>query len=75
MRQGRKMASLETLQKVTTNQANYVVVTDIDIPFGSMVGLMIKWAFAAIPAGIVIGLIFGGIYLLFAIFILGLLHH
>lgn len=27
-----------------------VVVTDFDMPFGSMVGFMIKWSIAAIPA-------------------------
>jgi hypothetical protein len=70
-----KLASLETIQKEANDDITDVSVTDVDIPFGSMVGLMIKWAFAAIPAGIVIGLIFGGFYLLFAIFILGLLHH
>ena len=31
-----------------------VVVTDIDIPFFSMVNFMVKWAFAAIPATIII---------------------
>lgn len=32
-----------------------VRVADIHMPFGSMVGFMIKWAFATIPALIVIG--------------------
>ena len=47
-----------------------VVVTDIKIPFASMVILMVKWAIAAIPAlfilfviggllSMVLGLIFG----------------
>jgi hypothetical protein len=27
-----------------------VTVVDIDMPFGSMVGFMVKWALAAIPA-------------------------
>lgn len=31
-----------------------VRVVDFDMPFGSMVALMIKWAFASIPAMIVI---------------------
>lgn len=33
-----------------------VVIVDIRVPFGSMIVLMIKWAFAAIPAAIVIAL-------------------
>ena len=31
-----------------------VVVVDIDIPFWSMVTLMVKWAIAAIPAFIIL---------------------
>ena len=36
-----------------------VIVTDLDMPFFSMVGFMIKWAIAAIPAAIILGIIFG----------------
>ena len=46
----------------TTRQA--VVVTDIHMPFSSMVIFMVKWAIAAIPALIiltVIGALFWGI--------------
>ena len=32
-----------------------VVVTDFDMSFGSMVGFMVKWAFASIPAMLIIG--------------------
>jgi hypothetical protein len=32
----------------------YVVVTDIKIPFMSMVVLLVKWALAAIPAMIIL---------------------
>ena len=34
-----------------------VVVTDIKMPFGSMVVFMIKWAIAAIPAFIILALL------------------
>jgi len=34
-----------------------VVVTDIKIPFGSMIVLMVKWAVATIPALIILILI------------------
>lgn len=34
-----------------------VVVTDIKIPFGSMVVLMVKWAIATIPALIILSVI------------------
>ena len=33
---------------------NEVVVTDIQMPFGSMVVFMIKWSIAAIPAAIIL---------------------
>ncbi|MBT9437556.1 MAG: hypothetical protein GAS50_00020 [Desulfobacterales bacterium] len=46
-----------------------VTVTDIQMPFGSMVVFMIKWAIASIPAAIILFLIasvfavvFGGIF-------------
>lgn len=34
-----------------------VVVTDIAMPFGSMVVFMVKWAIAAIPALLILGLL------------------
>jgi len=42
-----------------------VVVTDIDMPFWSMVVFMVKWALASIPAGIVLlvtGLLLYGMF-------------
>jgi len=36
------------------DNAQQVIVTDIKIPFLSMVVLMVKWALAAIPAVIVL---------------------
>lgn len=35
-----------------------IAVVDIDIPFWRMVAIIIKWAFASIPAVIVISIIF-----------------
>jgi len=35
-----------------------VVVTDFEMPFGSMVKLMVKWAIATIPAAIILFLIY-----------------
>ena len=52
-----------------SNGRQEVVVTDIKIPFLSMVVLLVKWALAAIPALIilflifsVLGAIFGGLF-------------
>jgi len=41
------------------NETQKVIITDFKMPFFSMVTFMIKWAFAAIPAMIVIGIVFG----------------
>ena len=43
---------------------NDVVIKDIQMPFWSMVTFMVKWAFAAIPAIIIIGIfiaVFAGV--------------
>lgn len=37
--------------------ANEVIVTDIKIPFLSMVILMVKWAIASIPALIILAIL------------------
>ena len=40
-----------------SDEYSRVVVTDIKIPFGSMVVLMVKWAVATIPALIILSVI------------------
>jgi uncharacterized membrane protein YdjX (TVP38/TMEM64 family) len=55
------------------NHVQEIVVTDVKIPFVSMVVLLVKWALAAIPAIIILvsisvaismifGALFGGMY-------------
>jgi len=49
-----------------------VAIADIQIPFWRMVAILVKWSFAAIPAAIIIGIIyailFGAIgYVLYAL--------
>ena len=39
-------------------QAHPVHITDIEMPFASMVGFMVKWAIAAIPALLILGVLF-----------------
>jgi hypothetical protein len=51
-----------------------VVVTDIKMPFLSMVVFMIKWAIASIPAIIILTLLFGLFSMLFGGMISGM-HH
>jgi hypothetical protein len=43
------------------NEIQQVIITDIKMPFFSMVVFMVKWALAAIPALIVIGIIFAAL--------------
>jgi hypothetical protein len=49
-----------------TNHSQDVVVTRIDIPFLTLVGFMVKWMIAAIPAVIIFMLIMGFILSLLA---------
>jgi hypothetical protein len=44
-----------------------VIVTDVDMPFGSMVVFIIKWTLASIPALIILWLIFVVIFILLAL--------
>lgn len=49
------------------NEIQSIKITDIDISFGQMVILMIKFSFASIPALFFIAMISGIIALLFSI--------
>ena len=42
------------------------VITDIQIPFGRMVAIILKWMLASIPAMILMYLIMFGIMIIFA---------
>ena len=48
-----------------TGPGNPVTIVDIDIPFGRLVGIFIKWGIAAIPATIALSVITGLIISLF----------
>ena len=56
------MTQQHAQQQVATRQEakpiRKVVVTDVDISFGNMVMLLIKFALASIPAAIIVGLLF-----------------
>jgi hypothetical protein len=51
-----------------------VVVTDIKMPFMSMVVFMIKWAIASIPAFMLLSILFGIFAMIFGGFMSGF-HH
>lgn len=59
-----KPSAADWLAQEPKEAATRVTVVDINMPFGSMVGFMVKWAIAAIPAIVilfVIGVVLFGI--------------
>ncbi|HEV7591107.1 MAG TPA: hypothetical protein VGO40_23555 [Longimicrobium sp.] len=52
---------------------NNVVITDVDIPFGRLVGLILKVMLASIPAYIILFIIFAILSAMFSGLILGLI--
>lgn len=49
------------------NKTQRVVVTDIDIPFGSMVNFLVKGAIAVIPAIIILAILGAFLTFVFAV--------
>lgn len=49
-----------------TTAASSVTITDIDISFWNMVGLLVKLSFAVIPAALIIAVIWFGLGILFS---------
>jgi len=54
---------------MSSDQGQPVVVSNVKMPFGSMVVFMVKWTLASIPAliilaliGAVLGAVFGGLF-------------
>jgi hypothetical protein len=66
------MTEQNKLPRVIIPVTGTIVVRDFDMPFGSMVGFMIKWAIAAIPAFIVLAVI-GGIGSIFFVMFLAVI--
>lgn len=56
-------------------EKNEVIVTDIKMPFMSMVVFMIKWAIASIPAIIILTILFTVIMGMFGGLMGGLMSH
>jgi len=67
---------VEQFIKVTrVNEPQTVVVTDISMPFGSMVIFILKWTLAAIPALFILGGIAFLIWLFFFVALVGAMSH
>ncbi|MGX9367303.1 hypothetical protein ACTVJH_14895 [Desulfoplanes sp. PS50] len=47
-------AKQKAKQKAQAENTQYVIVTEIDIPFSKLVGFLVKLAIAAVPAGIIV---------------------
>jgi hypothetical protein len=52
--QARTLEGLSALGRRSAAEAMDVYVTNVTMPFWAMVGFMIKWSIAAIPAGIIL---------------------
>ena len=52
-----KHQTFQVQKKASTTSSGEVVIVDVKMPFWSMVVFMVKWAFAAIPAMIIIGVV------------------
>lgn len=50
----RKNSSVSPSPSYESSESNEVVVTDIKMPFWSMVWFMVKWSIASIPAFIIL---------------------
>jgi hypothetical protein len=53
------------------SSATNVVITDIRVPFWSMVDFMVKWAIASIPAAIILALLIVALAVLLRVFVGG----
>ena len=58
--EGREERAQAEIQKHKQRESRSVIVTDIDMPFWSMVNFMIKWALASVPALFILALIMVG---------------
>lgn len=58
---GREKRAEAGIQKQQNRESRSVIVTDIDMPFWSMVFFMVKWVIASIPAIIILALLAVGI--------------
>ncbi len=58
----------EGLDKLRQSSPGYVVVTDLQLPFWSLVTLLVKFTFAAIPAALIVALIVWGFLSIVSLF-------
>ena len=47
-------AEWDAKQKAKAQNTQYVIITEIDVPFTKLIGFLVKLAIAAVPAGIIV---------------------
>lgn len=67
------LGGLYAINRESGDEGMDVFVNDINMPFVSMVGFIIKWSIAAIPAGIILIVLGGLIWIVFGGLIAALL--
>jgi len=70
--EGKDPASINTVKsnsnlQVKSHKDNRVIVTDVEMSFGSMVTFMVKWVIASIPAFLLLFIIFSAASFLLAL--------
>ena len=55
--QSRSTPMATSMPTSISDTKSHVIVTDVHMPFGSMVALMMKWAIASVPAVIMLAII------------------
>jgi hypothetical protein len=53
----RSLSISTSMSPFVSDTKSHVIVTDVHMPFGSMVTFMVKWAIASIPAMIILAII------------------
>lgn len=68
------LAAVKTNNQPAVNGRQSVTVTDIDLPFWRIVGIMVKWSIASIPAFIILAAIGFTIFLMLGMFGAAVMH-
>ena len=66
-------SAVDRRKTTAANRPEAVVITDIKMPFGSMIVFMVKWALAAIPALILLFIIYSILFGIFGAMLGGLI--
>lgn len=66
------MLDLQADQNSPQRVTGKVIITDIKMPFGSMVNFMVKATLAAIPAAIIVSIVVSVIFFILTTFFAGL---